>query len=282
MSRPPTLRVLSLGAGVQSTWTFLMSCRAELPKLDAAIMGDTKRERRKTYRHVEWLIDQGAQHGIPVIVASRGDLKEDYLAGPVRGGRARGASRGASLPIWTKSEDASEAEGLVRRMCTKEYKIEVVRREIRRLLGLKPGARVPPDVMVEQWFGITTDETRRMRLSEVRWITHRYPLVFDVPMSRAACVAALKEHYPDHPVPRSSCYFCPFHSDAEWRDLRDGDPDEWEDAVAFDRAIRNQVDLRHQAYLHRSCVPLGEADLNDPDPKQGNLWNQECLGMCGV
>lgn len=34
------LRVLSLGAGVQSSVLLLMSCRGELPKLDAAVFAD--------------------------------------------------------------------------------------------------------------------------------------------------------------------------------------------------------------------------------------------------
>ena len=35
------LRVLSLGAGVQSTALLLMSCKGEIEKLDAAVFADT-------------------------------------------------------------------------------------------------------------------------------------------------------------------------------------------------------------------------------------------------
>jgi hypothetical protein len=86
---------------------------------------------------------------------------------------------------------------------------------------------------------------------------------------------------------------CPFHTDHRWRDLRDNRPDEWADAVEFDRAIRhgnagarNGVELRGTAYLHRSCVPLDQVDLSTPEERgQLNLFDgfaAECEGMCGV
>ena len=46
MSEP--LRILSLGAGVQSSAVLLMSCDGVLPKLDCAIFADTGWEGRRT------------------------------------------------------------------------------------------------------------------------------------------------------------------------------------------------------------------------------------------
>lgn len=54
--REPDLRVLSLGAGVQSTAVLLMSATGELPKLDAAVFADTQWEPKAVYEHLEWLI----------------------------------------------------------------------------------------------------------------------------------------------------------------------------------------------------------------------------------
>lgn len=84
--------------------------------------------------------------------------------------------------------------------------------------------------------------------------------------------------------PKSSCIGCPFHSDAAWRRMRDHDPDAWADAVDLDRTIRTGFrGLRGEVYLHRSAVPLGEADLStDADRGQLDLWPNECEGMCGV
>ncbi|WP_206692302.1 hypothetical protein [Azospirillum sp. INR13] len=87
------------------------------------------------------------------------------------------------------------------------------------------------------------------------------------------------------PEPRRSARIgCPFHSDAQWRRLRNGDPDAWADAVAVDRAIRTGFRvIRGEVYIHRSAVPFDEADLmTEADRGQLDLWPNECEGLCGV
>jgi hypothetical protein len=44
-------------------------------------------------------------------------------------------------------------------------------------------------------------------------------------------------------------------------------PEEWAEAVAFDREIRHLPGVRGECYLHRSCVPLDEVDLRTPEEK---------------
>lgn len=278
--RQPTLRVLSLGAGVQSTTVLLMSCRGELPKLDAAIFADTQWEPAAVYEHLAWLEEQAREAGIPVYRVTAGNIRADALKSIV-GGRKNGGERWASLPFYTRMAE-SDREGMVRRQCTREYKLDPIRKKVRALLGTAPGRTVPPDTLVEQWIGISADETRRMRLSPDWWVRFRYPLVFDCdpPMRRQDCLAWLARHYHDRTVPRSACIGCPFHSDAEWRALRENRV-EWADAVAFDAAIRRRFGMRGDTFLHRSCRPLAEVEL-DADPNQTTLWGQECLGMCGV
>lgn len=59
---------------------------------------------------------------------------------------------------------------MVRRQCTSEYKIEVVNKAIRReLLGLKFRQRVPKDVVIHQYFGISTDEAARAERAKKRF-----------------------------------------------------------------------------------------------------------------
>src|SRR5690606_37800588 len=58
------LKVLLLGAGVQSTTVLLMSCRGLLPKLDAAVFADTQWEPSEVYEHLEWLTGEAAIAGI--------------------------------------------------------------------------------------------------------------------------------------------------------------------------------------------------------------------------
>ncbi|SES41233.1 hypothetical protein SAMN03159406_04141 [Rhizobium sp. NFR03] len=66
--------------------------------------------------------------------------------------------------------------------------------------------------------------------------------------------------------------------------MRDEDPEAWLDAVAVDRAIRTGLrGIRGEVYLHRSAVPLDEADLSTAaDRGQLDLLPNECEGLCGV
>lgn len=66
--------------------------------------------------------------------------------------------------------------------------------------------------------------------------------------------------------------------------MRDDAPDEWAEAVEFDRSIRAVPQMPEAAfYVHSSLEPLGEVDLRtDFDRGQGDLFASECEGMCGV
>ncbi len=273
------LRVISLGAGVQSSAMFLMACHGELtPKPDAAIFADTQWEPKEVYRWLAELARIGATRGIPIIQASRGNLRRDMLDATVRGIQRQG-QRAASMPLYTSTGDGRE--GMIRRQCTREYKVEVVEREVRRLLGLKPRQAAKPD-SAQFWLGISADEAGRMRESRSRWYSNHYPLIFDCEpaMRRRDCMEWLTTH--GYPVPRkSACLGCPYHSNAEWRAIKEN-PEEWANVIEFDEGIRNRGGHRGQLYLHRSCKPLAEVDLSTAEERGQLNWINECEGMCGV
>lgn len=279
------LQVLSLGAGVQSTTVLLMSCRGLLPRLDAAVFADTQWEPCEVYEHLDWLTVEASRAGIPVHRVTNGDLRRHTLEGFVRGSKKEGR-RYAAMPLRVLNPDGSQ--GMIRRQCTREYKIEPIERFIRReLLGLRAGQRAPADA-VDQWFGISADEVQRVRLEHSHWKRNIYPLIglpddmLDRRYTRLMCLDWLREHYPDRDVPRSACIGCPFHSNDEWRRIK-SDPDQWADAVEVDRAIRHADGMNGQVFLHRDCLPLEEADLRT-DVDRGQMvfgFEEECLGYCG-
>ncbi len=279
------IRVLSLGAGVQSSTVLLMSCKGELPKLDAAIFADTQWEPKAVYAHLEWLTEEAARAGIPVHRVTAGNLRQRYLdSRPLAEGEK--GTRFASLPLYLVADDGSV--GMARRQCTKEFKIEPIERFIRReLLGLKPRARAPKK-SVEQWLGISADELRRVRVSTSAWEVKQYPLVglpvamLPKPYARRDCLAWFARHYPDRSLPRSACIACPFRSNKEWRALQ-AEPEDWADAVDFDRRIRTKRagGIRGAAYVHSDCKPLDEVDLRtDEEHGQLRLPGHECLSSC--
>ena len=178
-------RILNLGAGVQSTTVYLMYVRGEIqPGIECAIFADTGEEPASVYAHLEWLKSLG---GPPIIVRSIGRLGDDLVLG-----RNSTGGRFASIPAFTAAIEGSKA-GMVRRQCTKEYKIEVIERCLRReLLGLQKGQRVPKGTRVVQVYGISLDEAGRSirireRLEDRAWLTPEFPLI-DRSMTRGDCL----------------------------------------------------------------------------------------------
>jgi len=275
------MRVLNLGAGVQSTTVYLMAHYGEIQPYDYAIFADTGEEPQAVYHHLLWICSLG---GVPVLIRSVGRLGDDLLYG-----RNGAGGRFASIPAYVV-DPTSRRVGMGRRQCTREYKVAVIERTIRReLLGLKPRQRIPKGIHVVQAYGISIDEAGRSRRITERirkhspWITPEYPLL-DHGMSRADCIRWLDGRVP-HAVPKSSCVFCPYKDNAGWRWLRDNDSDGWARAVEIDHALRNgavaQRGMRGTQYVHRSCAPLDEVNL-EAGSTASLSFSLECTGFCGV
>ncbi|MEU9041445.1 MULTISPECIES: hypothetical protein [unclassified Kitasatospora] len=236
----------------------LLSALGELPKLDYAVFSDTGWEPSKVYLHLDEVERRIARPAnIPIVRVSSGNIRDDALDP---------AHRFASMPLYILNRDGSP--GMTRRQCTGEYKIKPIKRQVRQILGYPHPARVPRGLYAEQWIGISTDEFHRAKDSDVKYTRHTFPLL-DLGMSRDDCLKLLAEHGWGS-TPKSSCLGCPFHGNAQWRDIRDNSPKEWADVVEFDAAIRagnaranaDGRPLLGQAYLHRSRLPLDLAPID--------------------
>lgn len=271
-------RVLSLGAGVQSTALLLMMVKKELPMADHVVFADTGWEPKKVYKHLEWLRGIMTENNIPFHIVSKGNIREDFLS-------AEKGQRYASMPLHLIGEDGKP--GMIRRQCTSEYKLEPLMKKQRELAGLKSGQR-SKEHRITTVIGISYDESQRMRDPKFSWIKHDYPLV-DKKISRQDCIDwCIANGYPR--PPRSACIGCPFKNQDEWRYLKET-PEEWQDAVDFDNDLRTLPNVvaryRGTPFLHKSKVPLSVADIRTNKEKGildlfGDNFNQECEGMCGV
>ena len=252
----PTIRVLSCGAGVQSTAIVLLMRDGRLPLVDHAIFADTGWEPDAVYRQVDEVAAVLADLDIPLHRVSQGNLRADAIDPE---------HRFASIPYFVRNPDGSD--GMGRRQCTAEYKLKPISREVRRLLGA-PGPRyrtVPRGRVAEQWIGFSTDEVGRVKDDRtVLYERRRYPLL-ELGMSRRDCLRYLDRAGWGHTA-KSACIGCPFHGNRQWRDLRDNHPAEWADAVEFDHAIRKGgargLPLNGEAFLHRSRIPLDLAPID--------------------
>ncbi len=122
-----------------------------------------------------------------------------------------------------------------------------------------------------------------MKPARDHWIKNRWPLI-EKYMTRNDCLKWMDKKGYQLP-PRSSCSFCPYHSNHEWKRLKDQDPEAFIEAIDFERkfqqTMKNVKGFRGTAFLHRSCVPLEQVDF-DPVLPQMDMFGDECEGMCGV
>lgn len=288
------LRILNLGAGVQSTTLYLWAIDGEL-KIDRAIFADTGDEPEAVYRHLDYLAGLNGPE-IEIVKPFETSLGDNLIHG------IRAAEGEEGLPDFVQRADTvisiptflsdGKTGGMGRRQCTGEYKIKPIERRVRQLCGLTRGQKSNEPVAV-QLMGLSFDEPRRVanvkqRFQSVRWSLAQFPL-FDEYMTRADCVKYLRKRLPDYEVPRSACVFCPYHSDDEWLRVKNNTND-WARAVAIDEALRDPASVCHSQmdhvqYLHHSRLPLVQIDFQPKAPDQQgriNFSTFDCEGMCGV
>lgn len=277
--------VLNLGAGVQSSALALMAAKGEItPMPDFACFADTQAEPKSVYDWLEWL---EGELPFPVYKVTKGNLTTASLTPKIRGKDGAGP-KGSEyipklIPLFGLKPDGTMAAAIGRK-CTSDYKIVPIQQKIKELCGIARGQK---ECTVTQWIGISWDEVQRMKMSRHPWTQMRWPLI-EQQINREQCKEWMKLNgYPE--PPRSACYYCPFHSDDEWRRLRNEDPDYFQKAIEFDKEIRDKYKnhdkiMQMEVYLHRKCKPLEDIDFdNEVDKGQGFFdFGNECEGMCGV
>lgn len=276
---PAKLRVLSLGAGVQSTTMALMAAHGEIgPMPDCAVFADTQGEPGAVYQHLEWL---RSVLPFPVHTVTAGNLwKSATTVRRTRDGERTYISTG--IPVYTKE---GLRKGIGKRQCTRDFKIAPINKKCRELLGLKRITK-RHGVLVEMWIGISADEAARKKPSATPWIRSRWPLL-ERDMDRTDCLDWCEAKGYPRP-PRSACTYCPFHDDNEWLALT---PEEFADV-----AHRKEPELQSSyalasafdsvPFFHEARIPLAQIALVPKPPssrkRQLNMFNNECEGMCGV
>lgn len=239
-------QILSLGGGVQSTALYLLSKNGVLPAIDCAIFADTGFEENSTYQTIKQLGNK------PEIITCSGvESIEDDETLPV--------------PLFVKGHDGRAAP--LRRQCTRDYKVDVVRREIRKRF------KTP----VALWIGISTDEQKRANPSKVKYIEHRFPLL-ELGWNRNDCLNYLKENGFGQ-VQKSACLCCPFRSISEWINLKNNSPEEFKKAVEWEKKQNELFPEKGGVYISRLLVPL-EKITGDFESQSELALN--CEGYCGI
>jgi len=250
------VQVWSCGGGTQSGAMAVLIGSGKLPRPDLCYMTDTGREKSSTWPFVDNFIrPQLARVGAELIIEPTSKwLGENYV-------NLQSASGTILLPGYTSQ---SGSTGKLSGFCSGKWKRDVAERFLRSI-GVETATN---------WLGISTDEIRRVRTPHRNWLRLRYPLIFDVRMSRLDCVQLIRAQGWDGPIPHSACWMCPNLADDEWLEMKRDWPDD------FTRACTVENELRESDphfWLHPSCKPLAEVDFT---AQHSMFADRGCTGGC--
>ncbi len=257
-----TLRCFSFGGGVQSTAALVLSARGEIdfPVFLFANVGDDS-EHPATLRYIKDVAaPYAAQHNIEI-----DETRRILRAGPRKGQsetllQQMNNSRNVTIPIrlWPTGAPGQRA-------CTVDHKIMRIDMALRERGATRTNRAI-------LGLGISLDEYQRMSSDNPELVSTRvYPLI-DLRLTRQDCINIIERAGLPVP-PKSACWFCPFHSDTGWREMKKREPGLFAQAVKLELKINTQraEDGKSPAFLSRSLVPLEDAVADD----QATMFNDD-------
>jgi hypothetical protein len=262
------IKVISYGGGVQSTALLVLAARAEIDYrtfLFCNVGDDSEHPATLAYVH-DVAMPYARANGIELIELHRTRFGEPETLYQ----RLMRPDRSVGIPVRM----SSGAPG--NRACTSDFKIKVVAKWLREHGATKDN---PATVAM----GISLDEFQRMRNdSGIAYEKLAYPLI-DLRLDRSQCAQII--HKAGLPIPpKSSCWFCPFHTLRRWQEMRQDEPDLFWKAAALEEHIndkRENVLNKDKVWLTRKLIPLAQATT---ELTQGSLFEDDFCesGYCMV
>lgn len=164
--------VWSCGGGTQSAAIAVLILQGRLPKPDVAIIVDTEREKESTWAYYALVQPKLLEIGVDLVRVKKSEFATVDMV----------STHGKILlPGYTLIDGKPTKQS---GFCSNEWKKRVVQRYCRSI-GVKK---------CRNWLGISTDEMRRVRQSDQLWWQNRYPLIFDVPLSRSQCIELVVDY----------------------------------------------------------------------------------------
>ena len=276
------MKILSCGAGMQSSALHLMSCENALAKIrgeppvwpqvpiyDISIFCDLGFEPPWVKKQVEFLANAGHSCGVPLVILDS-PLYTDFMEN-------FGERRTISIPWWTIKEDGHKSK--MPRNCTIDYKVQLISKYVRwELLGYKKGQRLRDEDKTahEMHMGCSAEESRRCKESPNPMFVNKFPLV-EMGLTRADNFAYIKDVW-GLETKASACSFCPFHKNYFFKFLRENEPEQYAQVVGVDELLRDKnpkPPMDSDLFISRSRKRL--MDLTDEDCNDA-----ECFEYCGM
>lgn len=244
-----SIRAINYGGGVQSTAMLVLAANGEID-YQTALFCDVgaDSENPATIEYVKRYAKPYAHaHGIELVELRRHrrDGTQETLME-----RIHRSERSIGIPIRI------QAAGRFRRNCTKDFKINLIVAELRRRGAT---AEAPATSAV----GISMDEFHRMTTSRIPEQRLDYPLIA-LRLDRQDCMNIIAREGLPVP-PKSSCYFCPFHNQADWSRMAREQPELFAKSVELERLINERLERlgTGPGYLSSAGRPLDEAFTDD-------------------
>lgn len=261
------LQVISYGGGVQSTALLVLAAQGKIPHRIAlfANVGDDSEYPPTMDYFREVAVPYADRHGVELV-----ELKKRRKTGEVETLYGRLTGEGASVGIPMRMENGAPGN----RNCTMDFKVRVIAKELKRRGATK-------DDPAEVALGISLDEYHRMRTeSGVPHERLTFPLI-DLRLSRQDCMNLIEGAGIPVP-PKSSCWFCPFHSTAHWLHMRKHEPELFERSVALERSINEKRAARgkYPVWLTRHLAPLDEVVTDSGQISMFEPGSCDIAGYC--
>ena len=241
------LRTFSYGGGVQSTAALVLAANKKIdyPIFLFCNVGEDSENPDTIKYFYEYAAPYAEENKIQLHMLHRkneiGEVETLYGKITKEGSR--------SIPIPVRMSNGAPGK----RSCTVDFKIRVVSKWLKTNGATKKNRAITG-------LGISLDEIERARTdSGIQHQIIEYPLL-DLGLTRRDCVKIIQESGLPVP-PKSSCYFCPFHNDHVWQDMKRNNIELFEKSVALEKLINDRKKIlgKAQVFLHRSCVPLDRA-----------------------
>lgn len=264
------MKILSCGAGQQSTALALMSCENKIspntfplvPVYDAILFCDLGAERKWVYDQVNFLMDICLKVDIPFYILQNKNLKEDYFDN-------YGKKRVCTIPFW--SLDSNGKKGKMIRHCTIDYKIIQMQNFVRwHLLGYEKYQRLKQqDIGAHEFhIGFTAEESNRIFESKHPMFINKFPMV-EMGIERKDNYKYVRERW-GLQTRASACLFCPFHSNYFYKECKQNCPKDYQIVLDFDALIEDKEPNA------RIGVPNNQIFISKSRKRIRDLKDEEC------
>lgn len=254
-----SVKAFSFGGGVQSTAALVLAAQGKIDYktfLFSNVGDDSEYPKTIEYLH-NVAIPYAQAHGIDlqILMKHRKGVPETLWESLMRDNRSIG------IPVRM----SNGAPG--NRSCTADFKIKVIAKWMKQHGATKqaPGA---------VGIGISLDEFQRMKDSMLPHIRNEYPLI-DLRLDRQDCVNLISRAGLPVP-PKSSCFFCPFHTIRAWQELYDKEPELFQRSVFLEQTLneRRRSLGKDEVWLTSKAMPLDQV-VNGSHQNQLALFPDE-------